>query len=106
MITKENKKIERRENARLRSIKLKTVNDGLLEALKYLANENNYNVDEETGYVEMKRPGGGYQKGIVLVSHNLKPWILAKEAIAKAKGRLRWNGQKKTRVYLNVLALL
>jgi hypothetical protein len=49
------------ENARLR------------EAVEYMADPDNW--IEEDGWLKMKRPGGGKQDGIMLVSNDLSPWV-------------------------------
>lgn len=51
------------------------------QALEYFSKEDNWIVDTASGYVDMLRPGGGRQDGIFLISHNLKPWILAQEVL-------------------------
>ena len=62
------------ENASLRS----RVRE-LEEALKYLADENSWSVED--GSYQMKRPGGSQHVGIFLSSHFLNPWVYAKQSL-------------------------
>ena len=61
--------------------------EGLFGALKYLADESNWDNDQD-GY-RLIRPGGFRQEGIFQISRNLNPWLFARDLVTaweKAKG--------------------
>ena len=63
---------------RLVKAKLKAAEE-LLKGLKYLADESNWDNDQD-GY-RLIRPGGFRQEGIFQVSRNLNPWLFAKDVV-------------------------
>src|SRR3990167_2622429 len=55
---------------------------GMKKGLEYLADESHW--DEEEGMYKLRRPGGGGQQGIFLISRNLNPWLFAQNALSSA----------------------
>lgn len=60
-------------------------NTKLREALEYLADKGNYDMDED-GFdtYQLVRPGGSRHEGIILVSRHLNAWVYAEDALAQA----------------------
>ena len=55
---------------------------GLRAALGFMANEKNWETcDLDEGFVAMMRPGGSEQKGIMMFSRHLKPYVFAREVL-------------------------
>jgi hypothetical protein len=60
-----------------------------LAEASYLADKENYEVDDLDDMVRMARPGGGGQAGILYYSHHLKPWILAAQIKQRLERQLK-----------------
>ena len=52
-------------------------------ALQYMADQSNWL--EEDDFVKLKRPGGGRQEGIIMWSHDIRPWAYLRDFIKPAK---------------------
>ena len=52
-------------------------------ALQYMSDQSNWL--EEDDFVKLKRPGGGRQEGIIMWSHDIRPWAYLRDFIKPAK---------------------